>query len=91
MRYASIAIAPLPSDTAKVTGGEVAMRLPSGKANFVVIGNGASPASALAMAKALCPGEGSCRVLGWSSRAAVPAAYPLPRRVRDRALQLRDV
>ncbi len=79
---AAIAVAPLPPDTPKVTGGEVAMRLPSGKANFVVIGSGVSPASALAMAKALCPGEGSCRVLGWSSRAAVPAAYPLPREAR---------
>ena len=79
---AAMAVAPLPLDTPKVKGGVVAMRLPSGKANFVVIRSGASPGAALAIAKALCPGVGSCRVLGWSDRAAVPASYPLPREAR---------
>jgi hypothetical protein len=79
---ASVAIAPLPSDTPKVTGGQVVMRLPSGKANFVVVNPRAGAPSALAMAKTLCTSEGTCRVMGWSSRAQIPAAFPLPHAAR---------
>lgn len=73
---------PLPSDTPKVTGGEVVMRLPSGMANFVTVAPSAGADSALTLARKLCGGEGSCRVMGWSDRAAIPAAYPLPREAR---------
>lgn len=80
---ASAAIAPLPLDTPKVSSGEVVMRLPSGKANFIVLATGAGPQAALATAKKLCTGEGTCRVMGWLSRAEVPASFPLPRGARD--------
>ena len=79
---ASVAIAPLPKDTPKVTGGQVVMRLPSGKANFVVVNPRAGAASALAMAKSLCTADGTCRVMGWSSRAQIPAAFPVPKPAR---------
>ncbi len=79
---ASVAIAPLPKDTPKVTGGQVVMRLPSGKANFVVVNPRAGTASALAMAKTLCTADGTCRVMGWSSRAQIPAAFPVPKDAR---------
>ena len=83
---ASVAIAPLPKDTPTVTGGSVVMRLPSGKANFVVVNPRAGAASALAMAKTLCTSEGTCRVMGWSSRGQIPATFPLPKASRE-ALQ----
>ena len=79
---ASAAIAPLPKDTPKVTGGQVIMRLPSGKANFVVVNPRAGTASALAMAKTLCTADGTCRVMGWSSRGEIPAAFPVPKTAR---------
>ena len=79
---ASIAIAPLPKDTPKVSGGQVVMRLPSGKANFVVVNPRAGTASALAMAKTLCTADGTCRVMGWSSRSEIPAAFPVPKASR---------
>lgn len=76
-------IAPLPKDTPKVTGGSVVMRLPSGKANFVVVSPRAGPASALTMAKTLCTSEGTCRVMGWASRSEIPATFPLPKASRQ--------
>ena len=79
---ASVAIAPLPKDTPKVSGGQVVMRLPSGKANFVVVDPRAGAGSALAMAKTLCTSQGTCRVMGWSSRAQIPAAFPVPKAAR---------
>ena len=79
---ASVAIAPLPKDTPKVTGGQVVMRLPSGAANFVVVNPRAGAGSALAMAKALCTVAGSCRVMGWGSRSQIPAAFPVPKPAR---------
>ncbi|HQV04654.1 MULTISPECIES: cell wall hydrolase [unclassified Novosphingobium] len=72
-----VAMPPLPSDTPAVTGGDVVMRLPSGKASFVTVAPAAGADSALAMARKLCPGEGSCRVMGWSDRSVIPAALPL--------------
>lgn len=69
---------PLPADTPKVTGGEVVMRLPSGKANFVTVIPSAGAESALAMARKLCPQFGTCRVMGWSDRSLIPASLPLP-------------
>ena len=80
---ASLAIAPLPKDTPKISGGQVVMRLPSGKANFVVVNPRAGAGSALAMAKTLCGAGGTCRVLGWTSRAQIPAAFPLPAPARQ--------
>lgn len=79
---ASAAIAPLPKDTPKVTGGQVVMRLPSGKANFVVVNPRAGAGSALAMAKTLCTTAGTCRVMGWGSRDEIPAAFPVPKPAR---------
>ena len=75
---AALAVAPLPKDTPKISGGQVVMRLPSGKANFVVVNPGAGAGSALTLAKTLCGAGGTCRVLGWTSRAQIPAAFPLP-------------
>ena len=80
---ASLAIAPLPADTPKVKGGQVVMRLPSGKANFVVVNPRAGAPSALAMAQTLCTAPGTCRVMGWSSSALIPAAFPLPAPARQ--------
>ena len=79
---ASVAIGPLPKDTPKVSGGSVVMRLPSGKANFVVVNPGAGTGSALAMAHTLCTSEGTCRVMGWSSAGQIPAAFPVPKASR---------
>ncbi|MFM5893297.1 MAG: cell wall hydrolase [Novosphingobium sp.] len=76
-------IAPLPKDTPKITGGSVVMRLPSGKANFVVVNPHAGAASALTMAKTLCTSEGTCRVMGWTSRGQIPATFPLPKSARE--------
>lgn len=67
----------LPADTPKVTGGDVVMRLPSGKANFVTVEPSAGTESALAMARRLCPAAGTCRVMGWSDRSLIPASLPL--------------
>lgn len=68
---------PLPTDTPTVTGGDVVMRLPSGKANFVTVLPSAGTESALAMARKLCPASGTCRVMGWSDRSLIPANLPL--------------
>jgi hypothetical protein len=73
----------LPSDTPQVTSGEVVMRLPNGRANFIVVSAGAGSDAALATARSLCNGLGTCRVMGWSSRSDVPASFPLPRTARD--------
>lgn len=75
--------APLPSDTPKVTGGEVVMRLPSGKANFIVVSPGAGTDAALANARSLCNVAGTCRVMGWADRGQIPASFPLTRSARD--------
>jgi hypothetical protein len=83
---ASAAIAPLPKDTPKVTGGQVVMRLPSGKANFVVVNPRAGTSSAIAMAKTLCTSEGTCRVMGWGNRNEIPATFPLPKASRETLL-----
>lgn len=70
--------APLPPDTPKVTGGQVAMRDPTGKGNFMLLG-GNDPAQALANARKLCGAGGTCRVLGWSDPLAIPVTFPLPK------------
>ena len=75
---ALVPAAPLPRDTPKVTGGAVAMRDPTGRGNFVLLGSGTDAAGALALAHQLCPGTGTCRVLAWSERGAIPAKFPLP-------------
>lgn len=73
---AAATFAPLPADTPKVTGGQVAMRVPSGKGNFLLLGR-PDAAQALANARKLCGATGTCRVMGWSDPAAIPAAFPL--------------
>lgn len=73
-----VVMPPLPADTPKVSGGSVVMRLPSGKANFVLVTPSSGPDSALAMARKLCPETGTCRVMGWADRGLIPSALPLP-------------
>lgn len=73
-----VVMPPLPADTPKVSGGAVVMRLPSGKANFVLVAPAAGADSALTMARKLCPEAGTCRVMGWADRGLIPAALPLP-------------
>lgn len=72
----------LPADTPAVTGGQVEMRDISGRANFVVIDAASGPVEAAAIARQLCKPGATCRVLGWADRAAVPAAFPIPREAR---------
>lgn len=72
------ALPDLPADTPKVGGGNVMMRVASGKANFIEILPGTNAAGALTMAKLLCNAPGTCRVMGWRNRRAIPAAFPLP-------------
>ena len=77
-----IAINPQAAAAAKLlpknSGAQVVMRDPSGRANFVTVDPGKGAASALATARSLCTGEGTCRVYGWSDGVAVPKALPLP-------------
>ncbi|WP_309623111.1 cell wall hydrolase [Novosphingobium sp.] len=73
----------LPSDTPAVSSGEVVMRLPNGRANFIIVSAGAGSDVALATARSLCNGQGTCRVMGWSNRGDVPVSFPLPRAARD--------
>jgi spore germination cell wall hydrolase CwlJ-like protein len=68
----------LPADTPKVGGGNVMMRVASGKASFIEILPGTGAAGALTMAKLLCNAPGTCRVMGWRDPAAIPATFPLP-------------
>lgn len=67
----------VPSDTPAISGGAVTMRDPTGMANFVVLDPGSKAADALAIARKLCREGATCRVLGWASRAEIPAAFPL--------------
>ena len=62
----------------KGSGASVIMRDPSGRANFVTVDPGKGTASAIATARSLCTGQGTCRVYGWSQGGLVPAALPLP-------------
>ena len=75
---AAAALPDLPADTPKIGGGRVMMRAASGKANFIEIEPGTGPSGALIMAKLLCNAPGTCRVLGWRNRTAIPASFPLP-------------
>lgn len=75
--------APLPADTPRVSSGEVVMRLPSGRASFIVVSAGAGAPAALANARKLCGGTGTCRVMGWGDRRQIPPNFPLPRAARD--------
>ncbi len=72
-----VVLPPLPPGTPKVTGGEVAARDASGRANFMLLG-GSNAEQAVSNARRLCDGTGTCRVMGWSDRVAIPAAFPLP-------------
>jgi hypothetical protein len=66
----------------KGSGANVIVRDPSGRANFVTVDPGRGTARALATARSLCNGEGTCRVYGWSDGVAVPKALPLPAAAR---------
>lgn len=73
----AIPVRELPADTPKVGGGNVMMRVASGKASFIEILPGTGASGALTMAKLLCNTPGTCRVMGWRNRSAIPAAFPL--------------
>ena len=62
----------------KGTRAEVAMRDPTGRANFLLLDPGAGTAGALDQARKLCGTSATCRVMGWTDRAAIPSALPLP-------------
>ena len=64
-----------------ISGGELVMRDPTGHANFVLLGSGSADA-ALALARKLCTDPGTCRVSGWTDRAAIPARFPVPSSAR---------
>ena len=66
----------------KGSGASVIMRDPSGRANFVTVDPGKGTASAIATARGLCNGQGTCRVYGWSDGGSVPRALPLPAAAR---------
>ena len=83
---AAAALAGLPADTPKVSGGQVVVRAALGKANFVLVRPPAGTQSALLMARQLCNSAGTCRVMGWSNLVHIPAAFPLPPAAR-KALQ----
>ncbi|MFC0590376.1 cell wall hydrolase [Novosphingobium aquiterrae] len=69
--------APLPPGTPKVSGGEVKVRDITGRGNFLLIANH-DAAEAAANARKLCGASATCRVLGWSDAAAIPATFPVP-------------
>ena len=62
----------------KGSGASVVMRDPSGRANFVTVDPGKGTAGAIATARGLCNGQGTCRVYGWAQGGPIPAALPLP-------------
>ena len=59
------------------TKARVAMRDPSGRANFLLLDPGAGSDAALDQARKLCGASATCRVMGWTDGAAVPAQLPL--------------
>ena len=69
---------------AKGTTAQVAMRDPSGRANFLLLDPGAGTAGALDQARQLCGPAATCRVMGWTDPGAIPAALPLPVNARAR-------
>lgn len=65
--------------------GELVIANPEGGAFLVGLRPGTGAAAALAMARRLCGGNGYCRVMAWSDRAAMPRAYPIPPQARSRS------
>jgi spore germination cell wall hydrolase CwlJ-like protein len=74
---APLALPTVESSAPPIVGGELVMRDPTGKANFVLLGSGTAD-EALALARKLCTDPGTCRVLGWGERTAIPAKFPVP-------------
>lgn len=68
------------------TRARVAMRDPSGRANFLLLDPGAGTDAALDQARKLCGESATCRVMGWTDGAVVPAQLPLTAAART-ALQ----
>ncbi len=77
-----LAVSPAALEGAKLlpkgTRAVVAMRDATGRANFLLLDPGAGTAGALDQARKLCGTSATCRVMGWTDRAAIPAALPLP-------------
>ena len=84
----ALAISPAAAEATKLLGkgtsALVAMRDPSGRANFLLLDPGAGSAAALDQARKLCGAAATCRVMGWTDRSAIPAALPLPAGARAR-------
>jgi hypothetical protein len=70
------------SSAPAITGGELVMRDLSGKANFVLLARGDTD-QALALSRRLCTDPGTCRVMGWTDRAAIPAKLPITAAARE--------
>ena len=64
--------------------GELIIPHPDGGSFLVGLRPGTGAVGALAMARRLCGGDGYCRVMGWTARAAVPRGYPVPPQARNR-------
>ena len=77
-----LAVSPAALEGAKLlpkgTRAVVAMRDATGRANFLLLDPGAGTAGVLDQARKLCGTSATCRVMGWTDRAAIPAALPLP-------------
>ncbi len=56
---------------------QVAMRDPSGRASFLLLDPGAGTDAALDQARKLCGTSATCRVMGWTDGAAIPARLPI--------------
>lgn len=67
----------------KGSGASVIIRDPTGRANFVTVDPGKGAAAALATARGLCNGSGTCRVYGWTDGGVVPKGLPLPAAARS--------
>ena len=50
---------------------------PGAGVHFVLVAPGEAPQALVERARALCPGNGYCRVQGWSETSAIPNALPL--------------
>lgn len=89
------AIAPTRDEAAEVTrvgllaagstAGELIVSHPDGRSFMIGLKQGTAPASAIALARRLCGGNGYCQVLAWIGRASVPQAFPVPPPARARA------
>jgi len=67
------------------SAGELIVPHPDGRSFMVGLRPGTAPASAIALARRLCGGNGYCQVLAWIGRSGVPQAFPVSPTARARA------